>query len=257
MDATLSATKLWSVARAHLLAFAAGMEGAEVVLRERTVLAISGGPTADFNMALVDDSPNLKDVVAEAVKRLNTRGLPGVFMVSADAAKSLAGEIDELGLTPVGEAPLMVFSGAIPAASPDYELVEASDQKDVDVVADMVSSAFAMDREWVGRTFVSAPLAGNSSRIGFYIAKKAGKPMSTVTASGAGSVVGIWSMATPPDLQGRGAGKAALLGAMARRQVMGAKSFFLIATPAGKPLYDSVGYKTVETFPMFMAGSEH
>ena len=34
----------------------------------------------------------------------------------------------------------------------------------------------------------------------------------------------------------------------------GAEAFYLIATPPGKPLYDSLGFTTVEEFPIWVAG---
>ena len=79
--------------------------------------------------------------------------------------------------------------------------------------------------------------------------------MSTVSVSGPGPLAGIWSMATPPELQRRGAGRAALLGAMRTARDSGARTFYLMATPEGKPLYDSVGFRTVEEFPLYLAES--
>jgi hypothetical protein len=34
----------------------------------------------------------------------------------------------------------------------------------------------------------------------------------------------------------------------------GAKTFYLIATAAGKPLYDSLGFKTVDELSIWLAG---
>ena len=250
VDATPSATALWSTARAHLVTLFTALDDVEVVLREKTLLGLTGGPTADFNMCLFDDSPNLAEIVADSVARVRSRGLPALFMLSSEASRSLGGRSAELGLSSVGEAPLMIFSGEIPELTPGYEVVRVTDELGVHEVANMVATAFELDREWVGKTFASKRLAESSTA--FYLARAADRPMSTVTTSGSGGTVGIWSMATPPDFQRRGAGKAALLGAMAHSRSKGAHTFYLIATPAGKPLYDSVGFRTVETFPMYV-----
>ena len=53
-----------------------------------------------------------------------------------------------------------------------------------------------------------------------------------VSVSGPGPVAGIWSMATPPDLQGQGAGRAALLSAMSRARGRGAVARELVMRPA-------------------------
>ena len=250
IDATPSAAALWSTARAHLVTLFALLDDVEVLLRERTLLGLTGGPTADFNMCLVDDSPNLDAVLSDRVERTRSRGLPGLFMLSSEASRSLGGRIDEMGQSGVGEAPLMIFSGKVPAAAAGYEVVPVTDEPGIHEVANMVAVAFELDRDWVGRTFASNRLAESSTA--FYMARADGRSMSTVTVSGSGEILGIWSMATPPEFQRRGAGRAALLGAMTRCRARGAHTFYLIATPAGKPLYDSVGFRTVETFPMYV-----
>ena len=230
----------------------AALDNVEVLLREKTMLGLTGGPTADFNLCLADDSPNLADVLADAVERLKSRGVPGLFMLSTEASRSLGGRIGELGLSPIGEAPLMVFSGSMPKVSPGYDVIRVTEDPGVHEVANMVATAFDLDRDWVGRTFASHQLTKSDSAIAFYMSITAGRSMSTVTVSGIGETAGIWSMATPPDLQRRGAGRAALIGAMAQSHVRGARTFYLIATPAGKPLYDSVGFRTVDTVAMYV-----
>ena len=206
-------------------------------------------------MCLVDDSVHVEEVLAESIQRLELRRVPGVFMVSAQAADKVGGKIAALGLSEAGEAPMMVFTGPAPAMSSGYDVTQVDSAADLDVVADLIASAFDLDRAWIGRTFASPTLLAGSDAAQFFIARATGQPMSTVTTTGAGSVIGIWSMATPPQLQRRGAGKAALLGAIERKQASGAKLFYLLATPAGQPLYVATGFKTVETFPLFVFGS--
>src|SRR6266480_2387388 len=67
IDATPSTTALWSTAREHLVSLFASLGDVEVLLREKTLPGLTGGPTADFNMCLVDDSPNLGDILADSV----------------------------------------------------------------------------------------------------------------------------------------------------------------------------------------------
>jgi len=255
VDSTPSATVLWSAARAQLAALFAGLDDVEMLLRERTLLGLTGGPTADFNMCLVDDSPNVEDVLADTIERARSRALPVLFMLSSEASRSLGERIGKMGVSAMGEAPLMIFSGTLPDLVSDYEVVHVIDEPGRHHVADMVAAAFELDRDWVGRTFASAQLAKSDSSTAMYLARGAGLPMSTVTVSGTGDIVGIWSMATPPDLQRRGAGMAALVGAMAQSQKKGAEAFYLLATPAGKPLYDAVGFRTVDTAAMYVSST--
>ena len=255
IDTQRSVSDLWSIAREQLRALFEAVEGAEVLWRDNSLLGITGGPSADFNMCLVDDSLHVEEILAESIHRLNLRRVPGVFMVSAQAADKVGGRIAALGLSEAGEAPMMVFTGQPSAVSAGYHVTQVDNETDLAVVADLVASAFDLDRAWIGRTFASPALLASSDAVQFFIAKATGRPMSTLTTTGAGSVVGIWSMATWPEAQRRGAGKAALLGAIERKQACGAELFYLIATPAGQPLYVATGFKTVETFPLFVFGS--
>ena len=78
--------------------------------------------------------------------------------------------------------------------------------------------------------------------------------MSAVCTSGARATVGIWTMSTPPDKQRQGAGRAVLLDAMHDQVKRGAETFYLIATAAGKPLYDKLGFATVDELSIWLVG---
>jgi GNAT superfamily N-acetyltransferase len=119
-------------------------------------------------------------------------------------------------------------------------------------VADLVSAAFELDRAWVGRTFCSNTLL-ESPTLSFFLASKEGEPYSAVTTTAGRTTVGIWSMATSPNHLRQGAGRAVLLAAMEHHRTLGATMFYLIATPSGKPLYDSIGFTSVDEFPIWVA----
>jgi GNAT superfamily N-acetyltransferase len=254
-NSSLSATRLWPVVRVQMAAYFAAMEVGEAMLIERTLLGLTGGPTADFNMCLADDSPNLEASLGRVVERARASGLPTLFMLSTSAAASLGDRLDQWALTAVGEAPLMAFTGEPPAVDQAFQLDLVASARDLDESVGLIAKAFALDREWVGRTFASPAVLESTSTVRLYLVRRDGVPISTVTVSGEGTVIGIWSMATDPARQRQGAGRAALAGAMAHRASLGARAFYLIATPAGKPLYDAVGFATVETFPMFVLGA--
>jgi len=54
-------------------------------------------------------------------------------------------------------------------------------------------------------------------------------------------------MATPQESQRSGAGRALLTEVMARHRASGTRLFYLGATEAGYPLYERLGFRTVET----------
>ena len=246
--------RLWASARRDLLTLVGYVENAEARLAPGALLGITGGPTADFNMALIDTGAEGDEVLGEFVDQLTKAGLSAVFMMSSACAVRLGSVAKNKGLVEVGTAPMMVLvvSGALPQ-KPGYTVQRVSDEKGLGDVADLVSAAFALDRDWVGRTFCSAALLP-AQAVSFFLASKDGEPYSAVTTTASGADVGIWSMATAPNHLRQGAGRAALLAAIEHHRGLGATTFYLIATPSGKPLYDSLGFKTVDEFPMWVKG---
>jgi N-acetylglutamate synthase len=230
------------------------LEIGEARLAPGALLGITGGPTADFNMALIDTGANGDEVIGDFVDQLTKAGVPAVFMVSSASAARLGSVAKKRGLEEVGTAPLMVLTaGAAFPQKSGYTVQRVSDEKALGDVADLVAAAFALDREWVGRTFCSAALLP-AQAVSFFLASKDGEPYSAVTTTASGADVGIWSMATSPNHLRQGAGRAALVAAIEHHRGLGATTFYLIATPSGKPLYDSLGFKTVEEFPMWVKG---
>jgi GNAT superfamily N-acetyltransferase len=248
------AARLWASARRDLLTLFGYVENGEARLAPGALLGITGGPSADFNMAFMDTGADGEEVLADFVDRLTKAGVPAVFMVSSAAAERLGSIAKKKGLEEVGAAPLMVLTvgDAIPQKS-GYTVQRVVDEKALTDVADLTAAAFALDREWVGRTFCSAALLP-ARAISFFLASKDGEPYSAVTTTASGADVGIWSMATSPNHLRQGAGRAALLAAIEHHRSLGATTFYLIATPSGKPLYDSLGFKTVDEFPMWVKG---
>ena len=248
-------TSLWAAARRDLLTLFGYIENADVRLAAGGLLGLSGGPTADFNMALIDTGADDVAVLVEFVERVTNAGLPATFMLSSACAGRLGPKAKEKGLVEVGNAPLMALRDGpqLPHVS-GFSAHRVINEKDLGVVADLVAAAFALDREWVGRTFCADALL-DSPALSFFLASKEGEAYSAVTTTASRNTVGIWSMATSPNHQRQGAGRAALLAAIEHHRNLGATTFYLIATPAGKPLYDSVGFTTVDEFPIWVAGT--
>ena len=86
------------------------------------------------------------------------------------------------------------------------------------------------------------------------VAYRSDEPVSTVTTTQAGGVVGVWTMGTPPEHQRRGAGRAVLTHALRHHRQRGGDLFYLYATAAGRPLYSSVGFTTVAEVPTCVRG---
>lgn len=245
---------VWTSALRDLAGFFSRIDGAEVMLRGNAVIGITGGPTADFNMALFGDDPDAGAVFDQFVSRVNATGVSAIAVMSGVASRRLDSVAKAKGLTHGGVAPLMAWSGTL-RERPTSEFVtkRLNDPREMSVFGELASAAFAMDRSWVDRTFAATSLL-SAPGLAFYVARRGNVPMSGVCTTTAGSMCGVWTMSTPPDKQRQGAGRAVLLAAMLEELNSGADTFYLIATAAGKPLYDKLGFETLDELSIWLAG---
>lgn len=224
------------------------------MLRGNAVVGITGGPTADFNMALFGDDPDEVAVFDEFLSRVKATGVSAIAIMAGVASRRLSSVAKAKGLTEAGAAPLMVWSGKLrERPTSEFETKRINDPGEMSVFGELAAAAFAMDRPWVDRTFAATSLL-SAPGLAFYVARRGDVPMSGVCTTSAGSVCGVWTMSTPPDKQRQGAGRAVLLAAMQAELDRGADTFYLIATAAGKPLYDKLGYETVDELSIWLAG---
>jgi GNAT superfamily N-acetyltransferase len=205
-------------------------------------------------MALFGEDPDDLAVFNDFVSRMQSTGLSALAMMSSAAGPRFGPVARAKGLIEAGTAPLMVRSGRLPEQrASKFFTRRATEAHEMSLFTDLAASAFAMDRSWLARTY-AAPSLLDAPALGFYVAYRGDVPMSGVCTSGAGSTVGIWTMSTPPEKQRQGAGRAVLVAAMQDHLRRGAETFYLIATPAGKPLYDSLGFKTVDELSIWLVG---
>lgn len=86
---------------------------------------------------------------------------------------------------------------------------------------------------------------------GGLIAELDGRPVGTVTTCSFGLVAWVAMMLVDADCRGRGIGRALMTEALEDLDRHGVRSVRLDATPLGRPLYESLGFKTETTFTRF------
>ncbi|MBS0411485.1 MAG: GNAT family N-acetyltransferase [Proteobacteria bacterium] len=171
--------------------------------------------------------------------------------MSPRAAKSLVPAATRLGLSPVGAAPLMVLRPDVPVEpGRPTTIVRALGPELVAIAGDLISAAFDEPRDVIARCIdvCVTPTAGVET----YIAWNDGRPMSTVTVTPTGDTAAISLMATPPEHQRKGVGRALLSQVIHDYRRRGVARFHLGATEAGRPLYDSLGFALVAELPVWI-----
>ena len=216
-------------------------------------LALSGEPVADLNYITLAASPDPGARLREFAAIIHARRLPVLVLLSADVADVVAPVAQELNLTHAGGMPLMTHDGHGVTDAPGAVAVgRVVSVADLMAAQSIIAQANALPEDAVQRTlgpgFLDAP------GVDVFLARQADRPISTVITTRHGATVGIWCMATLPESQRAGAGRALLIQVMAQHRASGAHLFYLGATEAGYPLYERMGFRTIETLTIWVAG---
>ena len=206
-------------------------------------LAQSGVPSVDMNVALVSGGgPEAVDKILALVEQSE---IPTLFMV---AGSVLATELEPPWLV-AGELPFMASSLDAVHLRADARVRQAGPD-DADLVFDVMGEAFGIERDFFAQG-IAAVLAEGSDESKVWLLFDDGACVSAVLTIVVEDAVTVWCMATPARCGRRGYGRAILAHALLAAKSEGAVIGLLGATPAGKPLYDSTGWSTLESWRMF------
>jgi len=227
--------------------------GIELHMTRSCVLGLTDEPLADFNRLTLGADPDAEAFLVRSVARAKARGRPLTAIMSPHVAQSLAPVAARLGLAAVGSAPLMVLRPDV-AVQPSRptNVVRALGPELVGAAGDLIAAAFGAPRDVIARCIDVCMT--ETAGVETYIAWADDRPMCTVSVTPTGDTAGISLMATPPEHQRRGVGRALLTQVIADCRRRGMERFHLGATPAGRPLYESVGFKLVADLPVWVLG---
>lgn len=216
---------------------------------DRRWLLLTGVSVPDLNFGLLAvDDPALLD---ETLAAIDSRKLAALVML-ADRGKGLAPRIPSQ-FAPAGEMPIMSkpLVGAPANRDPRVRRATATDRSAVEAV---LTAAYGMPPDAIAVT--TEPLArGDEGPLSMWLLEEAGEVVSTVTVTRIDDIAGLWSMATPPQHERKGYGRALLASVLAEAQRDGATLGLLGATPAGFPLYAATGWTTQETWELYVNAS--
>jgi GNAT superfamily N-acetyltransferase len=223
----------------------AAIPGAVHWVRNTSWLYLSGLPSADANLALVHGDV-LQDL-ADATDAIKTKDVPALLMLAADGialAETLGPEWSN-----VGTAPFMVAHVESTPQASDNRVRRAS-AADTDVVAQLWAEGFGLPFD-VCAPMVQAIASPSGDDMTAWVLENDGAGVSSVTTCRVDDAMTIWSMVTPQQYGRQGFGRALLADAMARASSDGIQMGLLLATPAGKPLYDATGWTTLEEWQIY------
>jgi GNAT superfamily N-acetyltransferase len=212
---------------------------------ERSWLLLSGSSSPDMNFALLaaDDDALLQAAVAE----VEARALAALVMLAGDG-KALAPHVPPQ-FQHAGEMPIMSkrLEATTTEVDPRVRRAVADDRAAIDEV---LVAAYGLPLDAVA--LATSPLENPTGPLSIWVLEEAGEIVSAVTATRIDDTVGLWTMATPPDRQRKGFGRALLDAVLADAQEDGAALGLLGATPAGLPLYEATGWVVDETWELYV-----
>jgi GNAT superfamily N-acetyltransferase len=218
--------------------------GFELQMTRNCVLCLTNEPLADFNRLTLGPDPDAEGFLVRSAARAQERGRPLTATISPHVAETLAPVATGLGFTAVGAAPLMVLRPGVrvPSSRPT-NVIRALGPELVGVAGDLIAAAFDTPRDVIARCIDVG--VTETADVETYIAWRDEGPMCTVSVTPTGNTAGISLMATPPEHQRKGMGRALLSHVIDDYRRRGVERFHLGATEAGRPLYTSLGFALV------------
>lgn len=244
MDRLHEHDELGRLADINLAAAWATLAGPDHSERVDTLqLCAAGIPAAFFNGAYTTAPAADPDAAIDgAIEFMAKQGVPWLLWVRAGVDDALLAAGRTAGLRDAGGPPAMGLSPIPdrPLAAHGLEIEQVCDASGLEVHRELTSRAFDMPMElvesFVGERMLSEPT------MGILVGRVHGEPVSTAIVCVSGRTAGIYNVGTPPAHQRRGYGEAMTWAAIDEGIRRGADHSILQASPAGRPVYERMGY---------------
>lgn len=235
--------RLWQAAGhdfARLFRSAVGYETIDV---PGGTLAVTGVAAPDLNCGVVFGAADPAGAMHALAEELRRRTLPGLLLVPDVISEAAGRGAAACGMVVAARMPLMTRGAGCRAADSRFVVRRATSTADLDAANRLIAAAFELPPATIAAAFGPKLLAADD--VSVELICDGDVPVGCLQVTAAGPLVGIWSMATPPEQRRRGIARAGLEHVLAHRLSSAESRAFLIATEAGRPLYDAVGFETV------------
>ncbi len=220
-----------------------GAAGGEISDDGALTLVATGLPLAYFNGAFLHRPPDDPAALIEvALGFFGARSLPWLLRVRDGVSPALVEAGLVAGLRSVGGPPSMglVVIPAIPSPPNGLRIEVATTAAGLADHAAMLSAGFGMPLEVADALIKPALL--DLDDLCVLVGYVDGDPVSCSATSITGTTVGVYNVATPEHLRGRGYGEALTWAAIAEGARRGCSTAVLQASEAGYPIYVRMGF---------------
>lgn len=212
----------------------------------------TGSGVARFNGIVVLGPLADQESAASWLEDLTGAGVPHGILSRSSAPPWVAGLAVWHRLGGMDEEPLMVHlrpgTVSVPVG-PAITRVDPADAAEVAVAQGLFASGFGGRVEDLGPMMTAEVL--RCPGISAYVGRQDGAPCTTGLAALHEGHVGVFNIATPPEHRRRGHGHAVTATVVAAGVLAGAHTAYLQSSVMGKPVYERLGFRTVETWPTY------
>jgi GNAT superfamily N-acetyltransferase len=213
---------------------------------------------ASLASAAEDSADLCRAELATTVRVILRRPVPLAALLAAPAGKIVTVE-DPSGTVPAPDDPAVEVrrmpvmnrpAGPIAVtAPPGVRVVRVGDPDELAEAERVMVDGFPLrtHQPWTRGTAVP-PRVLDLPGWDVWLAYHSGQPAAAAVTYDDGRAAGVYWLATLPEHRGAGLGRAVLTRGIAHRP---GRIFTLVATGAGRPLYDSTGFRTVSTATWF------
>jgi ribosomal protein S18 acetylase RimI-like enzyme len=228
------------------------------IIHGDALVLVSGAAIPSLNVAAgttPDPGPVSRKTLDEAATEVARAGLPWSVTVRGAAGDAVTALAARHGLTKRGDLLLMGCAAreallrADEASSSLIHPVSAADSK---VYTDALGEGFGVPCDVFGSLMGGGVL--DAPGFAGYLAEVDGQPVATGLGVRSGRAVGVFNISTVPSARRRGLGRAMTVRVMADAFAADADTAYLNPSQVGLALYESLGFRGIETWTTFTAG---
>jgi len=245
----MDATEVWWTFSDHLPRLWSRAPGLRQSRGDRWFCVLTCEQHTDVNQCILVPGARREDA-EEVVSFVLGADVPAVVTVPPGSDEGVTAPLaaSEMKPAPLPEA-LMWRDQEPVAQNTGFVVTRVRDQEDLEQAIAVKAEGHALDRGIATRVFGRD--VSPTEDVSTWIAWDGDEPISVVWLTH-GARFGVWSMMTPPRHRGRGAARAALTTALAESWESSTEGAFLWATPAGRPLYDSLDFRPLDQFTVWV-----
>ncbi|GIF23631.1 ribosomal protein S18 acetylase RimI-like enzyme [Actinoplanes tereljensis] len=208
---------------------------------------VSGVGVGSLNIAVStarEPGPDSLRSLDEAARDVAKHGLPWSIVVLGEAGADLAGLADRHGLTGGGPITVMVCDADRADLRAKPALIDRVGPHRSQDYTEVLAAGFETPAGIFGDLMGGGVL--DDPRIAGYLTESA-----TGLGIRTGGLIGVYNIAVRPEARSQGLGRAMTARVMADGFAAGATSAYLQTSTVGRPLYESMGFRTVQTWATF------